>query len=50
MKLKTYPLKLVEDMNKEVKILAAKEDISMQDWMVKAISEKIERERDKAAV
>lgn len=43
MKLKTYPLKLVESMNVDVKILAAKENLSMQDWMVKAISEKIEQ-------
>lgn len=43
MKLKTYPLKLVDTMNQDVKILAAKENLSMQDWMVKAIAEKIEQ-------
>lgn len=41
MKLKTYPLKLIDTMNLEVKVLAAKENLSMQDWMVKAIAEKI---------
>jgi hypothetical protein len=41
--IKTYPLKLVDTMNVDVKVLAAKENVTMQDWMVKAISEKIEK-------
>jgi len=44
MKLKIYPLKLVESMNLDVKVLAAKQNLSMQDWMVKAIAKEIERE------
>lgn len=43
MKLKTYPLKMVEEMNAEVKVMAARDRISMQDWIVRAIAEKIER-------
>jgi hypothetical protein len=45
MKLKIYPLKLVESMNLDVKVLAAKQNLSMQDWMVKAIAKEIEREQ-----
>lgn len=46
MTFKTYPLKMIDTMNLDVKILAAKENISMQDWMVKAIAEKIERQKE----
>lgn len=45
MKLKIYPLKLIESMNLDVKVLAAKQNLSMQDWMVKAIAKEIEREQ-----
>lgn len=45
MTLKTYPLKLVESINIEVKTQAAINRMTMQDWMVKAIQEKLERDR-----
>lgn len=44
MTVKTYPLKLVEQMNLDVKVMAAKKKVSMQEWMVMAIAEKIERD------
>lgn len=45
MTVKTYPLKLVQTMNLEVKVMAARADVSMQEWMVKAIAEKLERDK-----
>lgn len=44
MAIKTYPLKLEENVNFEVKVMAAKERVSMQEWIATAVKEKIERD------
>jgi hypothetical protein len=45
MTVKTYPLKMAETTNIEVKVMAARSNVTMQEWMLRAISEKIERDR-----
>lgn len=40
MKIKSFPLRLSEDMHKELKLYCVEKGISMQDFIMRAIEEK----------
>lgn len=41
MKMKTYQLRMSEQMNCDIKVASAKANLTMQDWITKAVIEKI---------
>lgn len=43
MKLKSFPLRLTEDLHKELKLYCVEKGISMQDFILRAIEEKAEQ-------
>ncbi|MOA23689.1 hypothetical protein D3C78_1443240 [compost metagenome] len=43
MKLKSYPLRLSEDLHKELKLYCVEKGISMQDFILGAVEEKVDK-------
>lgn len=43
MKIKSFPLRLSEDLHKELKLYCVEKGISMQDFILKAIEEKADQ-------
>lgn len=47
MKIKTFPLRMTDKLNHELKMVAARENVPMQRWIMEAIAEKLAKQ-DKA--
>lgn len=41
MKIKTFPLRMTDKLNQELRIVAAKENTTMHKWIMEAIAEKL---------
>jgi predicted transcriptional regulator len=44
LKIKTFPLKMSDKLNHNLKMLAAKRNVPLQRWIMEAIAEKLSKE------
>lgn len=46
MKMKTYQLRMSEQMNCDIKVASAKANLTMQDWITKAVMQKLQQDAE----